>query len=297
MKTKVIGALLGAVAIYGFLSVYTVDEREQALPLIFGNPQAPIKEPGLHVKWFPIGGISIPAPWVNIRMFDKRVLDYDASAKEIPTADQKQIVVDAFTRYRIVKPLLFYTAVGDERILQQRLDAVIDNSLRDVMGDVPLADVLTPERAKMMIRFTQLVKEQSVGFGVEVEDVRIKRIDLPPANSQAIYRRMSTEREKEARLFRAEGDKASRRIKADADKQQRVIIAEAKKKAEILRGEGDAKAQSIYNDAYGRDQDFFDFWRSMQALQKGLGSEKTTYVGPPSGDFFRYFGNENKPAK
>ena len=266
-----------------YSSVFTVRETEQALVFELGKPVEKQVETGLNFK----------IPFIQeVRYFDKRVLDYDASAKEIPTADQKQVVVDAFTRYRINDPLGFYTAVNTELNLQQRLDAVIDNSLRDVLGDVQLADVLTPKRAQMMRDFTQLVKEQAAGFGVEVVDVRIKRIDLPEANSQAIYRRMSTEREKEARLFRAEGDKVSRRIRADADKQQRIIEAEAKKTAEITRGQGDAQAQAIYNSAYGQDPEFFDFWRSMQALEKGLGSDKTTYVGPPSGEFFRYFATD-----
>ncbi|RED54208.1 protease modulator HflC [Aestuariispira insulae] len=272
-----------AVAAVAYSSMFTVRETEQALVFELGKPVEKKVETGLNFK----------IPFIQeVRYFDKRVLDYDASAKEIPTADQKQVVVDAFTRYRINNPLGFYTAVNNEISLQQRLDAIIDNSLRDVLGDVQLADVLTPKRAQMMRDFTQLVESQATGFGVEVVDVRIKRIDLPEANSQAIYRRMSTEREKEARLFRAEGEKASRRIKADADKQKRIIEAEAAKKAEILRGEGDAQAQAIYNDAYGQDAEFFDFWRSMQALEKGLSSEKTTYVGPPSGEFFRYFSTD-----
>ena len=280
--------LFAVLAAVGYSGMFTVSETQQALVLQLGKPVPKEVQTGLNFK----------IPFIQeVRYFDRRVLDYDAIKKEIPTADQKQVVVDAFTRYRIVDPLQFYTAINNEFVLQQRLDAVIDNSLRDVLGDVQLADVLTPKRAEMMKDFTSLVKNQSTDFGIEVVDVRIKRIDLPEANSQAIYRRMSTEREKEARLFRAEGDKQSRRIRADADKQQRVIIAEAKKTAEILRGEGDAQAQAVYNDAYGKDQEFFDFWRSMQALQKGLGSEKTTYVGPPSGDFFRYFNTDGKSAE
>ena len=267
-----------------FSTAFTIQETEQALVLQFGEPQRVITEPGLHFK----------IPFIqNVSSFDKRVLDYDATAKEIPTADQKQVVVDAFSRYRIVDPLRFYQTVNNEFRLQQRLDAVIDNSLRDVLGDVQMEVVLTPERADLMGQFTQKVAGQGAEFGIEVIDVRIKRIDLPEENSQAIFRRMQTQREQEARKFRAEGDKESRRIRAEADKQQRVIVAEARKQAEILRGQGDAGAQAIYNQAYGQDEEFFDFWRSMQALQKGLGSETTTWVGPPTGDFFRYFGDEN----
>lgn len=280
--------LLAVAGIGAFSTFFTVRETEQAMILEFGKPLTRQVDTGLNYK----------IPFIQeVRYFDRRVLDFDAAAKEIPTADQKQVVVDAFTRYRIVNPLEFFQTVNNEQLLKQRLDAVIDNSLRNVLGDVPLADVLTPKRSKMMEDFTALVKEQSKGFGIDVVDVRIKRIDLPEANSKAIFDRMSSERKKEAALFRAEGEKESQSIRANADRQARVLIAEANKQSEILRGDGDAQAQAIYNDAYGKDQEFFDFWRSMQALEKGLGSSKTTYVGPPQGDFFRYFNTDNEAAQ
>lgn len=283
-KSLLLVVALAVVAFTAFSTLFTVRETQQAILLEFGKPLQRQVSTGLNYK----------IPFIQeVRYFDKRVLDYDADAKEIPTADQKQVVVDSFTRYRIVKPLEFFQTVNNENILRQRLDAVIDNALRDVLGDVPLADVLTPKRSKMMQDFTALVKQQSQGFGIDVVDVRIKRIDLPKANSKAIFDRMSSERKKEAALFRAEGEKKSQSIRANADRQAQVLIADANKQSEILRGEGDAQAQAVYNDAYGRDADFFDFWRSMQALEKGLGSERTTYVGPPSGEFFRYFGSDS----
>ena len=276
--------VLGAAALLVlFSSAFTVRESSQALVLQFGEPQRVLTEPGLYFK----------LPFIqDVRFFDKRVLDYDANAREIPTGDQKQVVVDAFARYRIVDPLLFHQTMNNEFRLQQRLDAVIDNALRDVLGDVELEAVLTPKRTGLMQAFTDKVAGQGNEFGIRVIDVRIKRIDLPEENSQAIFRRMQTQREQEARKFRAEGEKESRLIRAEVDKRLRVIVAEARRQAEIMRGEGDARAAEIYAEAYRRDPKFFDFWRSMQAMQKGLDPETTTWVGPPDGDFFRYLNQE-----
>lgn len=274
--------VLGVVLITALSTAFTVRETEQALVLQFGEPRAVITEPGLKFK----------IPFIqDVRFFDKRVLDFDAPAMEIPTSDQKQVVVDAFARYRIVDPLKFYQTSNTEQQMQSRLSSIMNQALRNEFGSATLEVIMTPKRAELMQQFTIRVASLSQGFGIDVIDVRIKRIDLPQENNQAIFRRMQTQREQEARKLRAEGDRQLRRIKADADKNQRVIVADAKKQAEILRGEGEATAQATYNDAYGRDPEFFDFWRSMQALQKGLGAENTTYVGPPSGDFFRYFGN------
>ena len=230
--------LLAVAGIGAFSTFFTVRETEQAMILEFGKPLTRQVDTGLNYK----------IPFIQeVRYFDRRVLDFDAAAKEIPTADQKQVVVDAFTRYRIVNPLEFFQTVNNEQLLKQRLDAVIDNSLRNVLGDVPLADVLTPKRSKMMEDFTALVKEQSKGFGIDVVDVRIKRIDLPEANSKAIFDRMSSERKKEAALFRAEGEKESQSIRANADRQARVLIAEANKQSEMLRGEGKPNATYFNN--------------------------------------------------
>lgn len=289
MSTRLVGLLilLGLMLIAVATSAFTVSETQRALVMRLGKLQSQINEPGLHFK----------LPFVEtVTYFDDRVLDYDANVQEIPTSDQKQVVVDAYARYRINEPLTFFQTVNNEFALRQRLDSVISKALRDVLGEVSLDVVMTPKRADLMRGFTDRVALQAKQFGIDVVDVRIKRIDLPEENSQAIYRRMQTQREQEARKFRAEGDKESRRIRAEADKEQRIIIAEAKKNAEILRGQGDAQAQGLYNEAYGQDPDFFDFWRSMQAMQKGLGRDSTTYVGPPSGDFFRFFGNESGKA-
>lgn len=276
------GVLVVVLGIIGSLSVYTVHQAEQALVLQFGAPQRVVQDAGLHFK--------VPV-FENVEKFDRRVLDFDAEAEEVPTRDQKQLVVDAFARYRIVDPLLFFQTVNNIFGMEQRLGNIINANLRAVFGDVTLATLLTPERANLMNVIAQRVNEEGKPFGINVIDVRIKRVDLPQENSQAIFNRMQTQREQEARKIRAEGEKEARRIRADADKQRTIIEADARKQREILRGEGDSEAQRIYNEAYGQDQEFFDFWVSMEALQQGLGGESTSYVGPPDGDFFRFFGD------
>ncbi len=280
-----LGAAIGALILLIIVSsaLFTVEQAEQAIVLQFGEPIRPVDQPGLHVKLPLIQAVTY---------FDKRVLDFDAESQEIPTLDQKQLVVDAFARYRILNPLLFYQTVNNERGVEARLGSIINSALRSVLGDVPLLTVLTPERSALMRRTTEIANRESQGFGIKVLDVRIKRVDLPEENTQAIIRRMQTQRGQAARQIRAEGDKESRRIHADADMQERVILAEARKQAEITQGEGDAEAQRIYNAAYGKDPKFFDFWRSMQALTRGLPQGTTTYVGAPEGDFFRYFNSE-----
>lgn len=289
MKKSIVASLVFVILLLIVIgsTAFTVRETEQVLVLRFGEPQRVIQEPGLNFK----------VPFLDTATFyDKRVLDYDAPSQEIPTADQKQLIVNAFARYRITEPLQFFQTVGNELGMQQRFNSLINTSLRNALGDVELSVVLTPERARLMEEFTASVAEEASSFGIEVVDVRIKRIDLPQDNSQAIFNRMRTQREQEAKLVRAEGDKEAQRITAEADKRQRVIVAEAERLAEILRGEGDAEAQALFNAAYGKNPDFFDFWRSMQAMQRGLSGESTTYVGPPDSDFFRFFRQEQGDA-
>ena len=280
------GIIIGVLAAVGLIvlssAAFTVRETEQVLIRQFGEVQRIVGAPGLHFK----------IPFIQkATYFDKRILDFDAQREEIPTLDQKQLVVDAFARYRIVDPLRFYQSVGNEMGYRDQLTQILANSLRSEIGSITLSTVLTEKRADLMTRIAQSVDQESRNLGVEVIDVRIKRVDLPEENSQAIYRRMSTQREQEARRIRAEGDKEAQRIRADADKQRRVIIAEAQRQAEMLRGEGEAQAQNLYNKAYTQDSGFFDFYRSLQAMQKGLAPDTTTYVGPPSSNLFRLFEN------
>lgn len=276
------GILILVAGFVGFSTMFTVHQAEQALVLQFGSPVKVVQQPGLHFK----------LPFVqNVQSFDRRVIDFDAAAEEVPTKDQKQLVVDAFARYRITDPLEFFKTVRDVYGMESQLGNIINSNLRTVFGEVDLAKLLTPERARLMKVIADLVNQQSQKYGINVIDVRIKHVDLPDENSQAIYRRMQTQREQEARGIRAEGDKESRRIKADADKQRTIILAKAREQSEILRGEGEGTAQKIYNDAFGKGREFYDFWLSMDAMRQGLASNSTRYVGPPDGDFFRFFGS------
>lgn len=280
--------VLGLILIITSLSVFTVRENQQVLVLRFGEPNRVITEPGLQFK----------IPFMDTtELFEKRLLGFDGDSQEIPTIDQKQLIVDSYAKYQITDALRFFQTVGSDFGMQARLPNIVNSALRQVLGDVPLSQVLTSQRQDLMALATQVANANAQEFGIEIVDVRMKRVDLPEDNSEAVFRRMQTQREQEARKFRAEGDKESRTIIADADRQQRVIVAEARKDAEILRGEGDAQAQAIYNEAYSRDQEFFDFWRSMQAMERGLTSQTTTYVGPPSGDFFRFFSDQTGPTQ
>ncbi|MDP6429798.1 MAG: protease modulator HflC [Rhodospirillales bacterium] len=289
VSLAVLGVIVVVIGIVLFGTLFTVDQREQVLVLRVGEPRRVIKEPGLNAK-FPF--------FEDVVRFDRRILDYDARAAEVPTQDQKQLVVDSFARYRITNPLLFFQKVTNETGMELRLDRLISSNLRAVFGNATLATLLTLERARLMRTIADRVKEQGREFGIDVIDVRIKHVDLPPENSQAIFRRMQTQREQEARKIRAEGEKESRTIRATADKEATIIRAEAQKTSEILRGEGEAGAQRLYNDAYGRDREFFDFLVSMNALREGLGGESTKFIGSPTGgDFFRFFGDQDgKPG-
>lgn len=284
-KLAIFGGILAIViGITAFSSMFMIRENEQALILQFGNPQNQVDDAGLHFK----------TPFIqDVIYFDKRVLDYDASAAEIPTLDQKQLVVDAFARYKIIDPLKFYQTVATESIAESQLNNIINSNLRDSFGQQLFTKLMTETRAKLLAEISKKVDTAMRSLGIQVIDVRIKRVDLPEENSQAIFRRMQTQREQEARRIRAEGDRKAREIRADADKQQRVIVAEAKKTSEILRGEGDAVATKLYNDAFGRDRDFFDFYRSLQAMRTGLTGDTTSYVGPPQGEFYRFFKGES----
>lgn len=287
LRLPILIIALAVVAVVASQTFFAVRETEQVLVMQFGNPKRIIAEPGLNYK----------LPFIQqLLKFDDRILDYDANPQEVPTIDQKQVVVDAYARYRIIDALNFYQTVRNELGMQQRLESTLNDALRGLLGDVSLAVIMTPERAELMADLTKIVSRNVESFGIEVLDVRIRRIDLPTENSQAIFRRMQTQREQEARKIRAEGDKESRRIRADADKQTRVIIAEAKRTAEMERGLGDAEAQRVYNESYGQDPEFFDFWRSLQALAKGLSADTTTYIGNPEGDFFRFFNSDTTGA-
>jgi len=283
MSSKLIGVsglALVVLAVAAFGSLYTVNQIQQAVVFQFGKPIRVVTDPGLHVKM----------PFVqNVEYYDKRVLDFNLPVQEPIAADQKKMLIDSFARYRIVDPLKVFQTVRTEAVIRMRIDGLINSAMRSVVGKVPVTSLLSKEREQIMLDIRNQVNSEVAQFGIEVVDVRIRRADLPSQNSQAIFERMKSQREQAAKKIRSEGAEAAQRIRAEADKDRTVILAEARKKGEILRGEGDAKSIDIYAEAFGRDVDFFDFYRSMQAYRKALGGDGTTMVLSPDSEFFRYF--------
>lgn len=273
--------LIGA-AVGVYLSAFFVRQTEQAMVLRFGEFQEIIKKPGLHWK--------IPVA-ETVQYFDKRILDLDIAPKELPALDQKRLVVDAFARFKIVQPLEFYKSMTNERRARRLLGQAFEDALRKAIGASTFTDVVRDKRDELMKEILREVnsKAKAQSFGIEVVDVRTKRVDLPEENSEAIYKRMQTERQREAAEFRAEGNAAANRIRATADKEAVVIKADATNKGQQIRGDGDAQRNAIFNKAFGRDADFFAFYRSMQAYEKGLNAEDTRMLISPDTDFFKYF--------
>jgi membrane protease subunit HflC len=276
----ILAVIVLAIGVVTFSSLYTVHQTRQALVLQFGEPKRVVTVPGMHAK----------IPFIQeVIYIDRRILAYDAPAEEVIASDQKRLVVDAYLRYRILDPLRFFQTMQTEERGRQRLNTILTSSLRQVLGSVPLATLLTIERSKLMRDATARTDELARDFGITVVDVRVKRADLPEANSQAIYARMKTEREREAREFRAQGAEISQRIRSRADREKTVLIAEAQKRAQITRGEGDGKAVKIFADAFGKDPDFFNFYRTMEAYRESLSGDDTTLVLSPDSEFFSFF--------
>ena len=280
--TRLLTILAGVTALFvivtAFQTFFIVNQVEQALVLQFGQPVRVIREPGLQMK----------TPFVqNVVFYDRRMLDFEPPPEEVIAADQKRLMVDAFARYKIVDPLQFYRAAGTEQTVNLRLGATLNGSLRRVLGNELLSKLLSPERSRIMTEIRDDVAGEAKPFGIEVIDVRIRRADLPKENSEAIYKRMQSERGREAKQYRAEGSEAALGIRADADKQVTIIHADATRQAQVLKGEGDAESIKISADAYGQDPEFFAFYRSLDAYKKSLGAD-TTLVLSPDSDFFRY---------
>ena len=244
-----------------FSALFIVRQTEQALVLQFGDPIRVIKEPGLKIK--------IPLIQ-NAIFYDTRVLDFDAEVEEVILSDQKRLLVDAFIRYQIVDPLKFYQTVSNEAGFKARVGGILSGSLRRVLGSDPLEVVLSQDRFELMEKIQEGIDVETINFGVKMVDVRIKRADLPKANSEAIFARMRAEREKEARQFRAEGSEESQRIKSKAEKEKAVILANANKESQTIRGEGDGESVRIYAETFKKDEDFFSFYRSMEAYKKAF---------------------------
>ena len=265
-----------------FFSVFIIKEVNQAIVLQFGDPKRIIVEPGLNFK----------IPFIqNVVYLDKRILNLDTPPEEVIASDQKRLIVDAFARFKIVDPLKFYISVGNERVARSRLSTIINSRIRGVLGTQELATLLSTDRARQMQIIQSQVNQEAENFGIQIVDVRIKRADLPPANSEAIYKRMQTEREREAKEFRAQGAEIAQKIRSTADKDVTVILAEANKKSEIMKGEGDGERNKIFANAFGRDPQFFAFYRAMQAYEKALIGGDTSLILSPDSEFFKFFGD------
>ena len=293
MRSPVAGIVtlivLFVIAIIAYSSLFAVQQTEQALVVRFGRPVDIVTDPGLHFK----------APFTDsVIPIDKRILDLENPSQEVIASDQKRLVVDAFARYRIKSPLKFYQSIGSIQAANLQLTTLLNAALRRVLGEVTLIQVVRDEREALMGRIREQLDKEADGYGIQVVDVRIRRADLPDQNSQAVYSRMKTEREREAAEFRAQGKQKAQEIRADADRQATVIVAEANSKAEQTRGEGDAERNRLFAEAYSKDPDFFAFYRSMTAYENGLKSADTRFLLRPDSNFFRFFGNPSgKPAE
>jgi membrane protease subunit HflC len=280
-KLKILLPIIGVLAFISYTTLFTVNEIQQAIILQFGDPKRVIQKAGLNFK----------IPFVqNVVLLDKRILNLDAPSEEIIASDQKRLIVDAFARFKIQDPLKFYISVGNERVARSRLSTIINSRIRGVLGNEELATLVSKERGRLMDKITQDVNAEASKLGIEIIDVRIKRADLPQQNSEAIYRRMQTERLREAKEFRAEGAEIAQTVRSTADKEVTIILAEANKKSEILKGEGDGKRNKIFADAFGKDPNFFSFYRAMQSYEKSLIGGETSLILSPDSEFFRFFG-------
>ena len=277
--------LLGVVL---FQAAFIVQEINQAIVLQFGNPKRIITDAGLKFK----------LPFIqNVVYLDKRVLNLDNPPEEVIAADQKRLIVDAIARFKIVDPLKFYISVGNERVARSRLSTIINSRIRGVLGTQELATLLSTDRAKQMAIIQNDVNTEAENFGIEIVDVRIKRAELPPANSDAIYKRMQTEREREAKEFRAQGAEIAQKIRSTADKDVTVLLANANKKSEIMKGEGDGQRNKIFANAFGQDPTFFSFYRAMQSYEKALIGGDTSLILSPDSEFFKFFGKSGLAKK
>ena len=276
------GVVLVILGVIASSSLFIVEQTQQAIVLFFGKPQKTIQDPGLYFK-IPFGE--------EVVYYDKRVLDLDPPKERMILADQKRLDVDSYARYRIIDPLLFYQTTRRVTEVTGKLSPIINSSLRRVLGNETLVEILSGKRATIMVDIQKAVNDAVMRFGMEIVEVRVRRADYPDETRSNIENRMKSEREREAKEFRARGFEMAEGIRADAGKQKIVLLAEAQKKAETLRGEGDGLAIQIYADAFGQDPEFFAFYRSMQAYRKSMDSQDTTMVLSPNSDFFRFFGN------
>jgi membrane protease subunit HflC len=292
MRLNVIGGvvvvLIIAALIVAYSSLFTVYPTQQALVLRLGKPQPPVTEPGLHVK----------APFIDTVVYiDKRILDLESPPQEVIASDQKRLVVDAFARYKITDPLRFYQTLGSISGANSQLAILLNSALRRVLGEATFIQVVRDQRAELMQRIRGLIDKEAANYGIQVVDARIRRADLPEQNSQAVYKRMQTERQREAAEYRAQGAQRAQEIRSRADREVTVLIADANSKGQQIRGEGDATRNQIFNKAFTQDPDFFSFYRSMQAYENGLKPADTRLLLQPDTSFFRFFNSPSGSGK
>jgi membrane protease subunit HflC len=283
MRLNIVGGIVAAIVIaalvVAYASIFTVYQTRQAIVVRLGEPRRVVSEPGLHFK----------APFIeSVIHIDKRILDLENPAQEVIASDQKRLVVDAFARYKITEPLRFYQTVSSVEGANSRLSTLLNSALRRVLGENTLTRVVRDDRGALMAKVREQLEHEAKDFGIEVVDVRIRRADLPEQNSQAVYQRMQTERQREAAEFRAQGSQRAQEIRARADRDVTVLLADAQATADTTRGEGDGERNRIFADAFNRDADFFSFYRAMQAYEAGLRGDTRMLLKPDS-DFFRYF--------
>jgi membrane protease subunit HflC len=284
-------AKLIAIAVAVFLiilngSIYIVEQQDQAIVLQFGEPVSVKNEPGLYFK--------LPYFLQDVIKYDKRILDVNLQPKTLPDVNQKQVIIDAFVKYRIIDPLKFYKTLRNYSGLSREVDSILMASLKNTVGNIPFQDLLSDKRSQIMAKIRNNVTDKADEFGVEIVDLRIVRADLPEENINSIFNRMIAEREKEAREFRAQGEEEAKKITSRADKQRTILIAEARKKSEIIRGEGDGEASKIFANSFGKDADFFAFYRSMQAYRESIKKTDTTMILSPDSEFLKYIENMNR---
>ena len=288
MKKLTMIAVGLALAVLAYMSVFIVTQTDQALVLQLGEHKRTVKQPGLHFK----------LPFVqNVIYLDKRILNLDLKPEEIVSSDQKRMVVDAIARFRIIDPLLTFQTRRNERGVSQALETMVSSSVREVLAREQFITLLSGERADLMKQIRDSVNEAAHSFGVEIIDVRLRRVDLPARNSQSIYERMNTARRQEAQEIRAEGQEQALRIRAEAERERTILLANAERDGQILRGQGDSEAVRIFAEAFGRDVEFFEFYRSMQAYKVALQPGDTTLVLSPNSEFFKYLDSMYTPKR
>jgi modulator of FtsH protease HflC len=288
MRSPVTGIValfvLFVVVIVGYSSVFAVDQRQQALVVRLGEPVKVVTDPGLNFK----------APFIDtVILIDKRILDLENPSQEIIAFDRRRLVVDAFARYRIKTPLRFYQSIGSIQAANIQLTTLLNASLRRVLGEATFIQIVRDDREALMARIRDQLDKEADGYGIQVVDVRIRRADLPEQNSQAVYERMKTERQREAAEFRAQGGQKAQEIRSSADREATVIVAEANSTGEQVRGAGDSERNRLFAEAYGQDADFFAFYRSMTAYENGLKNNDTRFLLRPDSDFFKFFSNSS----